>query len=223
MFKLREFKNKPSLVRSAIQKNNLQDINCCYTRAGKSYNSEEYERMVYDQIGNYSGEKRSKGMLSAAGGSVVGSHIMHKKDQDMIDEEQKMIEEYYRKYKQSPTKNQRLGVHKRSQVRVGNRGIDEMSSPGSRHSSISPNRHMKRRIEKPKYDDSVQELDEDERMELLAKLEKRKHELLLQIQRLPVCNRSHAVELREKELYRVLDEVSAQALLLSSNKVLIAP
>ena len=93
MFKLREFKNKPSLVQSAIKKNNLQELNCCYTKAGKSYSSEEYERIIYEQIGPSSSQRR-KGALSNAGNSVIT-----KKDQELIDEEKRLIEDYYKHYK----------------------------------------------------------------------------------------------------------------------------
>lgn len=64
-------------------------------------------------------------------------------------------------------------------------------------------------------------MDEDERVSLIAKLEKRKHEIWKQIQSLPVCNRSHAVELKEKELFRNLDEVSMQASMLLNNRIFV--
>lgn len=92
MFKLREFKNKPSLVKSAIKKNNLHDIHWCYTKAGKSYNADEYERMMYDQIAPGMGGQRRK-LLSMAGSSVVS-----KKERRLIDKESQMIEQYYRNY-----------------------------------------------------------------------------------------------------------------------------
>lgn len=90
MFKLREFKDKQSIVRSAIKDNKLHNLNCCYTKAGKSYNAEEYERMMQAQIGP-SSNKSQKGVFS-----IAGSAVINKKDIDLYEEESRLIEEYYK-------------------------------------------------------------------------------------------------------------------------------
>lgn len=159
--------------------------------------------------------KRNRGLLSLAGNSVIT-----KKDQELADEESRLIEEYYRNYKAPKPHKSRLGIPKRSRVRAGNRNVDEMSSPGSRESFSMPQKQYKKGAQT--YNKDVQELDEDERVSLIAKLERRKQDLWTQIQHLPVCNRSVAVVQREKDLYRQLDEVSAQAHLLNSRKIYIS-
>jgi hypothetical protein len=205
MFKMREFKNKPSVVKSAIKKNDLQNLNCCYTKAGRSHNSEEYEREVQDQI-SMSSPYKKRGIFSMVGNSVVS-----KKEQQLMDEENKLIEEYYKNYKQPKPKKGRLDIQKRSHVRAGNRNLD-----GS-----YPEEYL------DEYDDNdyapggTTELQEEERLSLVAKLERRKMDILTQIQRLPVCNRSANVVQKEKQLYRDLDEVSAQALMLGNNRIFV--
>lgn len=150
---------------------------------------------------------------------MAGSSVIAKKDQRMLDEESKLIEEYYRNYKQpKPNKNNRLGIQKRSHVRRGVRDIDDLSDPGSRHSS-----HPRKRSQNP-YEDSgegVHQLDEEEQASIIARLERKKNDVWIQIQRLPVCNRSPAVVQREKDLYRELDEVTSNLVLLQSNKIMV--
>lgn len=158
---------------------------------------------------------RNRGLLSLAGNSVIT-----KKDQELADEESRLIEEYYRNYKQPKQQQSRLGIQKRSHVRAGNRHLDDMSAPGSRESFSMPQKKHKQGPQT--YNKDVQELEEDERVSLIAKLEKRKQELWTQIQHLPVCNRSVAVVQKEKDLYRQLDEVSAQAHLLTSRRIYIS-
>ena len=198
MFKMREFKNKPSIVKSAIKSNKLQNVNCCYTKAGKSYNSDEYERGVQDQI-SMSSPYRKNGVFSKAGSSVVS-----KKENELMTEENKLIEEYYKNYKQPK-------IQKYSRTRAA-RNLEEMSSPGSRHSSPDKNKQ---------YTGNAHRLDEEERVSLIARLERRKQELWIQVQSLPVCNRSPAVIQKERELYRNMDDVTSQALLLKNNRVFI--
>ena len=171
--------------------------------------------MVQDQI-SLSGGARRRGLLSMAGSSVVA-----KKDHQLLDEESKLIEEYYRNYKQpKPNKGNRLNIQKRSHVRRV-RDIDDLSDPGSRHSS-HPRRVPNHQNPYQDSGEGVHELDEEEQAAIVARLEKKKNDIWIQIQRLPVCNRSPAVVQKEKDLYRELDDVTSNLLLMQNNRVLIA-
>ena len=144
---------------------------------------------------------------------MAGNSIVAKKDQQLMDEESKLIEEYYKHYKQpKPVGRNRRRDHN---------DLDDMSDPGSRHSSYPRDKNARK--SNPDYGENngAEEMDEDERVSLIAKLEKRKQELWVQIQSLPICNRSLAVMEREKVLYKQLDEVSSQTSLLSNNRILI--
>lgn len=140
---------------------------------------------------------------------MVGNSVVSKKEQQLMEEENKLIEEYYKHYKQPKPKKGRLGIQKRSHVRAGNRNVD-----GS-----YPDEYEEDEAYAPK---GTTELQEEERLSLVAKLERRKLEIWAQIQHLPVCNRSANVVQKEKQLYRDLDEISAQALMLGSNRIFIA-
>jgi hypothetical protein len=136
-----------------------------------------------------------------------------------MDEESKLIEEYYKHYKQpKPVGRNRLGNPSR---RRDHNDLDDMSDPGSRNSSYTRDKNVRK--SNPNYGDNngAEEMDEDERVSLIAKLEKRKQELWVKIQSLPICNRSLAVMERERVLYKQLDEVSSQTSLLSNNRILI--
>lgn len=154
---------------------------------------------------------------------MAGNSIVAKKGQQLIDEESKLIEEYYRNYKQpKPASNHRLGIQKRTQNRRrGHNDLDDMSDPGSMNSSNPRDKNVRRSYPNQDYQVGAEELDEDERVSLIAKLERRKQEIWMQIQRLPICNRSATVVEKEKSLYKQLDEVSSQTLMLYNNRILI--
>jgi hypothetical protein len=127
---------------------------------------------------------------------------------------------------QSENRDHHYGHRKVSNPKLANRqyrdaNLDYGDGGSSRHSSEKRSR-IKKKVPKPQYEEPhTEQLDEGERMSLVAKLEGRKKDIWALIQRLPICQRTSAVEQREKELYNSLDEVTVQLNMLNNNKIMI--
>ncbi|CAI2375756.1 unnamed protein product [Moneuplotes crassus] len=159
----------------------------------------------------YHGTNDSKDTVSKASKvgvlSMAGSSIANRKNHELLEQEAKLVEEYFRNYKQPKKTAKKSYTRKNLQ-----------------NNSYSPVRKQKHSLKNASYSaqKSAQLLDEDERILLIAKLDKRKQDIWGQIQKLPICNRSSGVLLKEKELYDELDKVSSEAMMLYSEKIYVA-
>ena len=97
MFKLKKFQQQKSILKNAIQNNELDEVNWCYTVAGHAYNIAEAERIILDKMGPSNQPKKS--ILTLAAKSVLS-----KRDRDLMEEESKLLEKYYQDY-YNPSKN----------------------------------------------------------------------------------------------------------------------
>mmetsp|Transcript_30609 Transcript_30609/g.27096 ORF Transcript_30609/g.27096 Transcript_30609/m.27096 type:complete len:216 (+) Transcript_30609:136-783(+) len=161
----------------------------------RSYDSDQYDRL------NPTSGSSKRGLLSKAGNSVIS-----RKDRKLLEEEAKLVNQYYKHYKNpKPIRD----------LKAKNIKYDQHHNPHPK----APSYHKE--YENPPPADA-EELEEEERVSLIATLEKKKREISLQIQRLPVCNRSIIVVQKEKDLYRELDEVSSDCMLLYNDRIFIA-
>ena len=112
-----------------------------------------------------------------------------------------------------------ITVIKKRNPALGERGVAGGISNDSRQSSKRLQAKPSKRLQPQPIAPEMEEMNEDERMSLIAKLDKRKQDILSLIQRLPVCNRSHAVELKEKEYFRMIDEIDEQNGLLYNKQI----
>lgn len=159
---------------------------------------------------------------------MAGNNVVTKEIQKLRDEEEKLIEDYYNSLNRQPKKSHKLAknhlsIKKRSPQRSGNynsqhRGDSRQATYGEDYDDSRP--YNQGGQNQPSQ--GMNQMSEIERVDLIAKLERLKKDLMSKIQSLPVCNRSPAVEIKEKELYRDLDEVTAQANLLSNRNVFVA-
>lgn len=162
-----------------------------------------------------------------------------------MNEEKRLIEDYYKHYKYAsiyhrysndmqyqtpPHKSKKLMGHenlkahnitviKKNHPKLGERSLAGRIQDNSRQSSKRLQPKPSQHLEPEPMAQGMEEMNEDERVSLIAKLEKRKQDLLNLIQRLPVCNRSHAVELKEKEYFRMIDEIDEQTGLLYNKQI----
>lgn len=112
-----------------------------------------------------------------------------------------------------------ITVIKKRNPALGERSVAGGISNDSRQSSKRLQAKPSKRLQPQPIAPEMEEMNEDERMSLIAKLDKRKQDILSLIQRLPVCNRSHAVELKEKEYFRMIDEIDEQNGLLYNKQI----
>jgi hypothetical protein len=96
---MKKFMVQKSVVKNAIKQNELNNMNCCYTLGGHAYNEAEAERMALDKMGPSSNFPK-KSILTLAAKSVLS-----KRDQEIMEEESKLIEKYYKDYYNTPPKN----------------------------------------------------------------------------------------------------------------------
>lgn len=122
----------------------------------------------------------------------------------------------------SAERSHNYGTHKKQSNKISDRHYRDNrydSFPSSREASRSRSKSKKK--QPVKNEPQTEELDEAERMSLIAKLEKRKAEIWSMIQKLPICRRTSAIEQREKELFNNLDELQSQLNILSNFKILV--
>ena len=169
---------------------------------------------------------------------MAGNSVITKKEREIIDEEGRLIEDYYKNYYQTPPRSKKhmanqyseeklaknhVHIRKRSHQRAGNINVHDRTPISSRRSNTiekKVKRHQRQAAE-PEAS-NLHELNEEERVSLIAKLEKKKQEVWNLIQKLPICQRTSAVEQREKLLFQQLDEVNYQANLLNNKHVYIS-
>ncbi|CAI2376119.1 unnamed protein product [Moneuplotes crassus] len=145
---------------------------------------------------------REAGILSMAGNSLI-----NRKNSELQKEEARLIQDYYKNYKKP---------HRIHQSNLKKKKFHNMS-----HSPSLNKKHSIKNSSFPGHKDS-QLLSEEERVQLIAKLDKRKQDIWAQLHKLPVCNRSPGVILKEKELFDELDQVSSDAVLLYNDKIYVA-
>ncbi|CAI2375251.1 unnamed protein product [Moneuplotes crassus] len=224
LFKLKKFKNKTSVLKPAIKKNELDEINCCYTIAGHYNNAAEQERAVLDKMGPNNQPKNS--ILSLAARSVIS-----KRDRELMQEENKMLEKYYQDYYKDKGSNKSRGSSTES------KGQKNMYYPRSNvhqsMSSIKKYPEQEQVLSPPplkghNYTRSVEsiptkstEMSEEDVRGTIAKLELKKKEVNAMISRLPLGNRYKAIEEREKKLYEELDQISETIRKLYNHKVFL--
>ena len=172
---------------------------------------------------------------------MAGNSVVSKKEQELMDKESKLVEQYYRNYRPqdqdyqhtpqriykpkmadySEEKSYNMDNRKRHRQNR-NSDFDDISytSPNVNKKKYSKSK-IKKKVDHDADDQYPEELDEGEKMSLIAKLEKRKSEVWVMIQKLPICRRTHAIEQREKELYNNLDEITAQLTMLNHNRILV--
>lgn len=78
-------------MKPAIAHNELNEINCWYTIAGRYDNAAEAERSILDKMGPSNQPKNS--ILTLAAKSVIS-----RKDKELMQEESKLMEKYYQDY-----------------------------------------------------------------------------------------------------------------------------
>ena len=110
---MRRFKHKKSPVKRAIKKNELDEMNCCYTLAGHYNNQAEAERAVLDKMGPSNQPRGS--ILTLAAKSVIS-----KRDREIMQEEGKLLEKYYQDYYKESSRSR--GSSTKSRKKEGQEG-----------------------------------------------------------------------------------------------------
>lgn len=101
LFKLKKFKAFKSVLKPAIKRNELNEVNWWYTLAGHYNNAAEAERGILDKMGPNNQPKNS--ILTLAARSVIS-----KKDRELMQEENTLLDKYYQDYYKD-TKSKRSG------------------------------------------------------------------------------------------------------------------
>lgn len=122
LFKLKKFSNQKSIIKKAIKHNELDEINCCYTIGGHAVNAAEGERIILDKMGPASNYPKNS-ILTLAARSVIS-----KKDRELMEEETKMLDKYYKDYYKSGSK--KGSVNSRSSSTESKNGKKQYLEPG---------------------------------------------------------------------------------------------
>ena len=102
---MKKFEQQQSVIKWALDKNDLDSINWCYTAAGHANNAAECERMILDKMGPASNYPKNA-ILSLAARSVIS-----KKDREIMEEESKLLKDYYQDFYQDPMKGSSSRSH----------------------------------------------------------------------------------------------------------------
>ena len=196
-------------------------MNCCYTLSGKLNNAAEAERHALDKMGPSSNQPRS------AVFSLAARSVMSKKDKQVMQEENKLLEKYYQDYYHHKShdsipkvsKNQTIDnnykIEHEREIKNIKKQIPRQDSQSFEDDEEDVPFSNEEKIVEPAQKPAApsrnpENMTIEQILSNVARIEKMKQDLQTAISRLPIANRHKSIIDKENEYYRMIDQLQVE-------------